>query len=103
MGITEIVVVYDVDCPNCSRIAHELPDVVRVPVTVRSCRDPNLASVYPTMPAPVRGCTRPAIATRRRDGSVRWWLGLSGALAVLPVLRPSGVPEAASLLWAALR
>lgn len=103
MGTVEIVVVYDVSCPRCSRIARELPDVVRVRVTVRSCRDPNLALAYPTLPAAVRTCERPAIAIRHRDGTVRWWQGLSGALAVLPVVRPRGLPAAAGLLWTALR
>lgn len=102
-GIAEIVVVYDVGCPGCSRIARELPGVVRVPVTVRSCRDPNLTLAYPTVPAPVRACARPAVATRRRDGSVRWWPGLTGAWAVLPVLRWRRAPAAAGLLWTALR
>lgn len=103
MRIAEIVVVYDVACPSCSRIARELPDVVRVRVTVRSCRDPKLALAYPTVPATVRACARPAIATRRRDGTVRWWPGPAGVLAVLPAVRLSGIPAAAGLLWTALR
>ena len=40
MRIVEVVVVYDVDCPPCSAVARELPELLRVPVTVRSCRDP---------------------------------------------------------------
>ncbi|MGD9526876.1 MAG: hypothetical protein AB7V44_08810 [Pseudonocardia sp.] len=104
MRTTELVVVYDVGCPRCSRIARELPDVVRVPVTVRSCRDPQLAIAHPDVPASVRACARPAIGTRRPDGSVRWWPGLPGAVAaVLPVVRPAGMREAAELLWTALR
>lgn len=102
--ITELVVVYDVGCPRCSRIARELPDVVRVPVTVRSCRDPHLATAHPDVPAAVRACARPAVGTRRPDGSVRWRSGLAGAVAaVVPVVRPSGLREAAALLWTALR
>lgn len=101
--ITEVVVIYDVACPRCSRIARELPDVVRVPVTVRSCRNPRLDTFHPDLPEAVRSCARPAIGTRRPDGSIRWWPGLTGALALLPVVRPRGLPRAADLLATALR
>jgi len=101
--ITELVVVYDVDCPQCSRIARELPELVRVPVTVRSCRDPQLTTAHPDLPVAVRSCARPAIGARRPDGSLRWWQGVAAALAVLAVLRPGGVGEATELLWTALR
>ena len=103
MRIVGIVVVYDVECPKCSAIARELPDLLRVPVTVRSCRDPRLADGFPTLSAAVRGCASPALGTVRRDGTVRWWPGLTGAIGVLPVLRPGGAREAAGLLWTALR
>ncbi len=95
--------VYDVACPNCSAIARELPDLVRVPVRVRSCRDAALATTYPTLPMPVRSCAAPAVGTVRGDGSIRWWTGLTGAVGVLPVVRPGGAREAAGLLWSALR
>jgi hypothetical protein len=103
--VAEVVVVYDVSCPTCSRIARELPDVLTVPVRVRSCRDPELGRTYPTLRAPVRRCGQPAVGIVRGDGSVRWWPGLTGALGVLPVVRrsPRAVAEAVQLLWTALR
>ena len=99
----ELVVVYDVSCPTCSRIARELPDLVRVPVLVRSCRDPGLGAAHPTLPAAVRRCAAPAVGAVRADGTVRWWPGLSGALAVAPLLRRGTLREAAALLWTAYR
>jgi len=103
MRTSAVVVVYDVSCPRCSEIARELPDLVRVPVTVRSCRDPQLAALHPTLRASVRACAAPAVGTVRADGSVRWWLGLTGAVALLPLLRPRDIPEALRLLGTALR
>ncbi len=103
MKPVEVVVVYDVACAACSRIARELPDLVRVPVLVRSCRDPQLAGAHPTLPPAVRTCATPALGTVRPDGSVRWWPGLTGALGVLPVVRLRGLPEAVALLWTAFR
>ena len=101
--ITAVVVVFDVGCPACSRIARELPELVRVPVTVRSCRDPQLAGLRPAPSAAVRACASPALGTVRPDGSVRWWPGLTGALGVLPVVRPRAAGAATALLWSALR
>jgi hypothetical protein len=101
--ITAVVVVADVACPSCSQIARELPDLLRVPVTVRSCRDPRLATQHPTLPATVLACHRPAIGTVRPGGSIRWWPGLTGALGVFPAVRPRALPEALGLLWTALR
>jgi hypothetical protein len=103
MTVVEVVVVYDVSCPSCSEIARELPDLLRVPVVVRSCRDPHLATVYPTLGARVRRCATPALGTVRRDGQVRWWPGLTGAIGVLPVVRLRGLREAITLLWTAFR
>ncbi|WP_214406312.1 hypothetical protein [Pseudonocardia lacus] len=103
MRIVGLVVVYDVECPNCSAIARELPELVRVPVRVRSCRDPGLAAEHPGLRPAVSACATPALGTVRGDGTVRWWYGLTGALGVLPVLRPRGAREAAGLLWTALR
>lgn len=105
MSVVEIVVVYDVSCPRCSRIARELPEVLTVPVRVRSCRDPELARTHPTLhPATVR-CARPALGAVRSDGTVRWWTGMTGAVALVPVLRrsPRALAEAVALLWTALR
>jgi hypothetical protein len=101
--ITAVVVVADVACPSCSQIARELPDLLRVPVKVRSCRDPRLSAQHPTLPPTVRACRTPAVGTVRPDGSVRWWPGLSGALGLLPVLRPRSLRDALGLLWTALR
>lgn len=103
MNIASVVVVYDVSCPRCSEIARELPDLLRVPVKVRSCRDPQLAHTYPTLQARVRACATPALGVERGDGTVRWWPGRTGALAVLPVVRLRGMREAVALLWAAFR
>jgi hypothetical protein len=101
--VSEVIVVYDVSCPSCSQIARELPDLLRVPVRVRSCRDPALATAYPTLRASVRTCATPALGTVRRDGSVRWWPGLTGAVGVLPLVHPRHAVEAIGLLWTALR
>ena len=98
---TGIVVVYDVACPACSAVARELPELVRVPVSVVACRDPQLGARYPRLPASVRGCATPAIGTGGRDGTVRWWLGLTGAVGLAPVLRPRGAAAAGLLLWTA--
>jgi hypothetical protein len=100
---TGVVVVYDVSCPNCSRIARELPELVRVPVTVRSCRDPQLKKTYPGLAPQVRSCGAPAVGIVRADGRIRWWTGLSGAIGLLPLLRPRELPEAVALLGTALR
>jgi hypothetical protein len=103
MRIAEVIVIYDVGCPNCSAIARELPELVRAPVKVRSCRDPQLPSLYRTLPVKVRGCGAPAVGTVRPDGSVRWWPGLTGALGLLPVLRVRRAFAAFGLLWTAFR
>ncbi|WP_338051214.1 hypothetical protein [Pseudonocardia acidicola] len=105
MKVVEVVVVYDVGCPKCSQIAWELPDYVRVPVKVRSCRDPQLAETYPSLRSRpwATGCRAPAIGTVHRDGSVRWWPGLTGAAGLLPVLRPRWAWEAFGLLRQAFR
>ena len=99
MRIVEVVVVYDVDCPACSAVARELPELLRVPVTVRSCRDPYLG---PDVPAAVRACARPALGVARPDGSTRWWPGRTGALAVLPAVRAGGLRDAVALLLTTL-
>lgn len=98
-----VVIVYDVSCPNCSRIARELPDLLRVPVTVLSCRNPRLATWYPTLRAPVLACGTPAVGTVDADGGVRWSTGLRGAGGLLPVVRPGAIGEATGLLVSAIR
>lgn len=105
MSVAEVVVVYDVSCPRCSRIARELPDVLTVPVRVRSCRDPELTRTYPTLPAAMARCATPAVGAVRPDGTVRWWPGLSGAVGLVPVLRrsPRAAADAVALLWTAWR
>lgn len=103
MRISEVVVVYDVACPRCSDIARGMPELLRVPVTVRSCRDPQLPVVYPTLRPAVLSCAAPAVGTVRADGSVRWWPGLTGAIGVLPVVRLRSVREALVMLVTAFR
>ncbi|MHA6793387.1 hypothetical protein ACVGVM_07665 [Pseudonocardia bannensis] len=105
MRVVEVVVVYDVGCPNCSQIARELPDCLRVPVKVRSCRDPQLTRTYPSLRSRTwaTGCRAPAIGTVRPDGSVRWWPGLTGAVGLAPVLRWRSAREAIGLLRDAFR
>lgn len=101
MRVTGVVVVYDVSCPNCSRIARELPDLVRVPVTVRSCRDPQLDRLG--LAPRVRSCATPAVGIIRGERRVRWWTGLTGAIGLAPLLRLRELPEAIELLGTALR
>lgn len=101
MRTVAVVVVYDVACAACSTIARELPELLRVPVTVHSCRERQLPQRYPTVPAPVRGCATPAVGAVRRDGSVRWRTGLTGAVGLAPVLRARRAGDAARLLWTA--
>lgn len=103
MRVVEIVVIYDVSCPRCSEIARELPDLLRVPVSVRSCRDPQLGALYPTLRPAVRACATPAVGTVRADGSVRWWPGMTGAVGVLPVVRMRRTREAIGMLGSVLR
>lgn len=103
MGVVAVLVVYDVSCPRCSAIARELPDLLRVPVTVLSCRNPQLATWYPTLRASVRSCGTPAVGMVGVDGSVRWWYGRTGAIGLLPVVRPRGLRVATGLLLSAFR
>jgi hypothetical protein len=101
--ICEVVVIYDVACPRCSEIAREMPDLLRVPVTVRSCRDSQLPALYPTLRPAVRRCSNPAVGTVRADGSVRWWPGLTGVIGLLPVVRLRRLREAVVMLGSAFR
>jgi hypothetical protein len=102
-GVREVVVVHDTGCPRCSRIARELPECVTVKVRVRSCSEPRLAEIYPNLPRAVAGCGTPAVGVLRKDGRVRWWTGLTGAVGLLPVLRPGALLRAAALLRDAAR
>ncbi|MCW0215532.1 MAG: hypothetical protein OJJ54_19425 [Pseudonocardia sp.] len=97
-GVREVVVVHDVGCPRCSRIARELPGCVTVRVRVRACSEPGLAEIYPNLPATVAGCGTPAVGVVHKDGRVRWWPGLTGAVGLLPVLRKGALRTAAGLL-----
>jgi len=98
--VVAVVVIADLQCPPCSAIARELPDLLRVPVQVLGCRDPRLPA---TVPAAVRACRRPAVATVDARGDLTWWPGLTGAAGVLPLVRPGSAREAVVLLLAALR
>ena len=44
----EVLVVHDATCGACARIARDLPRLLRVPVRLRSCRDPELRAAHPT-------------------------------------------------------
>jgi hypothetical protein len=103
VSVRAVVVVHDVSCATCSTIARELPDLVRVPVRVRPCRDPALAAEFPGLRPAVRACALPAVGTVRDDGRVRWWYGLTGAVGLLPVLRRGTLREAVLLLHRAFR
>lgn len=59
-----------------ARIARDLPDLLRVPARLRSCRDPDLHAAHPGLPAEVRACRTSAVGTVGADGSVRWHRGL---------------------------
>ncbi len=98
--ITEVVVVHDARCPGCAGIATQLEAVLRYPVIVRSCYDPALADVYPTLrgAADVLTCRTPALGIARADGSIRWWTGRRAALGALPAVRLTRLPAAVRVL-----
>ena len=98
MRVREVVVVFDAGCPRCSRIARELPGCLTVPVRARSCAERRLDEIYPNLPDAVGSCARPAVGILRTDGQVRWWVGRTGAVGLLPVLRPNRFPAAVRLL-----
>jgi hypothetical protein len=93
-----VLLVHDATCGACSRIAAALPDVLRVPVHLRSCRDPDLPAAHPGLPAVTRACRAPAVGTVGADGAVRWRPGLRAVPALLPLVRPRAVPRATALL-----
>ena len=100
--VTEVVVVHDATCGTCARIARDLPAVLRVPVRLRSCRDPQVEAAYPGVPAATRACRVPAVGTVAAGGSVRWRPGLLAAPALLRLVRPRALPRAFALLASAL-
>jgi hypothetical protein len=93
--VREVLVVHDAACGACAGVVRDLPHLLRVPVRVRSCRDPELPAGLPTA---VRACRTPAIGLVRLDGTVRWHGGLRAAPALLPVLRPRSLPRALRVL-----
>jgi hypothetical protein len=98
--VVEVVVVHDAACGACAGIADALPGLLRVPVRLRSCRDPEW---HAGLPSAVRACRTPAIGLVRPDGTVRWYPGLRAAPALLPVLRPRRLPGAVRVLLTARR
>ena len=96
--VREVVVVHDAACGACAGVVRDLPALIRVPVRVRSCRDPDLSATYPGLPAAARACRAPAIGIVRPDCAVRWHLGLRAAPALLPVVRLRGLPRAFTVL-----
>jgi hypothetical protein len=101
--VREVVVVFDSGCPRCARIARELPGCLTVPVRARSCAEPRLGEIYPNLPGAVGSCRAPAIGILRIDGRVRWWVGRTGVVGLLPVLRPGRLRRATALLREAAR
>jgi hypothetical protein len=96
--VKEVLVVHDAACGACAGVVRDLPHLLRVPVRVRSCRDPELHAAHPDLPPAARTCRTPAIALVRSDGAVRWHAGLRAAPALLRVLRPRSLPRAVRVL-----
>ena len=103
MRVREVLVVHDAACGVCAGVAGALPGLLRVPVRLRSCRDPDVAAAHPGLPARARGCRAPAVGVVRADGTVRWRPGLRAAPALLPLLRPRGAPRAVAVFLCAAR
>jgi hypothetical protein len=100
--VREVLVVHDAGCGACAGVAGALPDLLRVPVRLRSCRDPELADAYPGLPVAARTCHAPAVGTVGADGTVRWRTGLRAAPALLRLVRPTGLPRAVGVFTAAV-
>jgi hypothetical protein len=96
--VKEVVVVHDAACGACAAVVRDLPQLLRVPVRVRSCRDPELHAAHLDLPVAVRACRTPAIGLLRPDGTVRWYPGLRAAPALLRVLRPRSLHRGARVL-----
>jgi hypothetical protein len=92
-----VLVVHDAACGACARIAADLPEVLRVPVRLRSCRDPHLHAAHRDLPTAVRACRTPAVGRVDADGAVRWRTGLRAAPALLGLVRPRALPRAVVL------
>jgi hypothetical protein len=103
VSVREVLVVHDGACGACAGVAGDLPGLLRVPVRVRSCRDPELVTAFPGLPQATRACRAPAIGTVRTTGHVRWRTGLRAAPALLGLLRPRALPRAAVVLVTAAR
>jgi hypothetical protein len=103
VSVREVLVVHDGACGACAGVAGDLPGLLRVPVRVRSCRDPELVTAFPGLPQVTRACRAPAIGTVRTGGHVRWRTGLRAAPALLGLVRPRALPRAAVVLVTAAR
>jgi hypothetical protein len=95
--VREVLVVHDAACGACSGVAHAIPDLLRVPVRLRSCRDPDVAAAHPGLPAATRACRAPAVGRVGVDGAVRWRPGLRAAPGLLRLVRPRALPRAAGV------
>ena len=99
----EVLVVHDAACGACAGVVRDLPQLLRVPVRVRSCRDPELYAAHPDLSLAARACRTPAVGLVGLDGTVCWRLGMSAAPALLRVLRPGALPRAVRVLLTARR
>ncbi|MCW2631241.1 MAG: hypothetical protein JWR88_203 [Pseudonocardia sp.] len=102
--VTEVVVVHDSRCPACSGVGSDLAGVLRYPVLVRSCHEPGLVDVYPSLRGEpdVLSCRAPAVGIARADGSIRWWTGPRAVLGALPTVHPARIGTAIGVLRRAL-
>jgi hypothetical protein len=89
--------VHDATCGLCSGVARAIPGLLRVPVRLRSCRDPEFAAAHPGLPPATRACRAPAVGTVDVHGTVRWRPGLRAAPALLRLVRPRALPRAAGV------
>jgi hypothetical protein len=103
VSVREVLVVHDSACGDCAGIAGALPGLLRVPVRLRSCRDPDLVAAHPELPRATRVCRTPAVGTVGATGHVRWRIGLRAAPALLTLVRPRALPRAAAVLVTAVR
>lgn len=97
-----VLLVHDAACGACAGIARDLPAVLRVPVRLRSCRDPDLPVLHPDLPAPVRACRAPGVGVVAADGTVAWRAGLRVAPALLGLVRVRALPRAVGILAVAV-
>jgi hypothetical protein len=103
VSVQEVLVVHDRACGACAGVAGALPGLLRVPVRLRSCRDPDLVTAFPDLPQATRACRAPAVGTVGAGGRVRWRTGLRAAPALLGLVRPRALPRAAVVLVTAAR